>query len=448
MAAVSSLDYPLVAARPARLPTPQDEASPPGKSKGCSSVLDNFSVLCTNTQSLKAHSGELHARARLINATIIAVSESWMDQSVAYIPIPGYEVISRRDRSTNPNRGGIIVYALLTFNCVVLLEHSPVIECSWHIIHSNIGPLLFGLWYRSPSELDLTNVRIFQTEHQKYRVGTMGSILVGDMNIHHVNWLTFSRCNTPEGTSMMRYCHLNNLVQLVKEPTRHCKISNKDYLLDLVITDLKDYIKTSVGVELSDHKTVTCHISIPTPVPTVIPRYCWNFKKANWDALNAAFKRTNWDDVVDSLCANSTVTRVTQYILSVSKQHIPYGILAISKGTHAWMNKKCQDAVQKKCDAQNPEELKNAAIQCSKVLDVAYDKYRDNTKEELIKGSMAKKAWWKMSREVLLAKKTVTSIPPLKSGTLWVTTAKGKADLFAKTFAEKNVLAPQTTTPN
>ena len=65
-----------------------------------------------------------------------------------------------------------------------------------------------------------------------------------------------------------------------------------------------------------------------------------------------------------------------------------------------------------------------------------------------MKGSMNNKAWWKLSRAVLLTKKGMSSIPPLKNGTEWVKTAIEKADLFATTFAAKNVLIPQLHNPN
>ena len=368
MATVDSLVHQRPAAQLLeRLHNPQGEAF--GEAEDPSSSLDSFAVFCTNIRSIKANEAELTARINIHKPEIIAMGETWMDETVSYIPIPGYEVVSRRDRSKDSNCGGVIVYAKTTFNCIVLLEHSKIAELSWHIIHSHLGAILFGLWYRSPSDVDLSKIEAFQTEYIQHSAGTIGSIIAGDLNIHHKNWLTFSRANTPEGTSMMRFCHLNNLSQRVKVPTRTSRQGNK-YLLDLVITDLSEYTKIKVLPEITDHKIVLCSVHIPVPVPTIIPRFCWAFKKAKWNALNTAFKHTDWDTVLNNQNSDASTLRLTQYILSVSKQHIPFGILELSKGAHAWLNKKCEDAIAIKIaavDKPNFKELaENAAIHWQK----------------------------------------------------------------------------------
>ena len=355
MASADNLTSQLELAAPSvRLHIPQDDAL--GEAGVPSSFLDNFSIFCTNSRSIKANAAELTARIEVTDPEIIAVTESWLDNTIPHIVIPGYEVVSRRDRSTSSNCGGVIVYAKVTFNCAVLLEHSKVAELSWHIIHTHLGAVLFGLWYRSPndpSERDyqcdpeMSTIAAFQAEFVKYSVGTIGAIVAGDLNIHHKNWLTHSNANTPEGTSMMRFCHLNNLSQLVKVPTRG------NYLLDLVITDLKEYVRVEVLPPITDHKVVLCKIHIPVPIPIIIPRYCWAFRKAKWDLLNSAFKNTDWDTVLNDQSSDVSAVRLTQYILSVSKQHIPFGILELSKGAHAWLDKKCRMAIAKKCAAMD-----------------------------------------------------------------------------------------------
>ena len=160
-----------------------------------------------------------------------------------------------------------------------------------------------------------------------------------------------------------------------------------------------------------------------------------------------AFQNTDWDNVMDRNCANSTVERLTQYILSVSKQHIPFGVVEFNKGAHAWLNKKCRAAIEDKCKAAGTPAFLAKASKCSEVLAKAFDEYKSRTKIKLQKGKMISKSWWKLSRELLFMKKAATSIPPQKDGSAWVTTAKGKADLFATTFAAKNVLAPEIRTP-
>jgi len=47
------------------------------------------------------------------------------------------------------------------------------------------------------------------------------------------------------------------------------------------------------------------------------------------------------------------------------------------------------------------------------------------------------KQWWKLNRQLLNKKAKMSSIPPLRESATWINDAKGKADLFARTFAGK-----------
>ena len=62
-------------------------------------------------------------------------------------------------------------------------------------------------------------------------------------------------------------------------------------------------------------------------------------------------------------------------------------------------------------------------------------------KSKLKKGS---EEWWKLNREFLENKSKCSSIPPLRDNKEWVNDSKGKANLFATTFASKAKLPPET----
>jgi hypothetical protein len=56
---------------------------------------------------------------------------------------------------------------------------------------------------------------------------------------------------------------------------------------------------------------------------------------------------------------------------------------------------------------------------------------------------LGSKAWWKWNRALLNKARKTTRVPPLRaSAGQWVLDAKGKANLFAQTFASKSVLPP------
>ena len=61
-------------------------------------------------------------------------------------------MITRRDRSLKAKRGGVALYAKTELNCTVTLESSKVAELSWAVVHTNIGPILCGIWYRAKND--------------------------------------------------------------------------------------------------------------------------------------------------------------------------------------------------------------------------------------------------------------------------------------------------------
>ena len=122
MATVQSLPSQLlIAARSVRLQIPQDEASRGpevclGANSSCSEFISSIDIMLMNSRSIKTNSAELAARTDHTKATIIAVCESWLDASIGEITIPGYEIISRRDRAKKKH-GGLCSMPLNCFQC-------------------------------------------------------------------------------------------------------------------------------------------------------------------------------------------------------------------------------------------------------------------------------------------------------------------------------------------
>ena len=85
---------------------------------------------------------------------IVGVVETWLDESVQSLDVPGYNLVSRRDlektQVSGLNHGGIALSARCSGILVTHLQHSTVAERSWHVIHSDVGGILLGLWYRPP----------------------------------------------------------------------------------------------------------------------------------------------------------------------------------------------------------------------------------------------------------------------------------------------------------
>ena len=206
---------------------------------GCRPILDltpfstktKLTIFHVNIRSLSGHLTELTARIKLLPdlPTLVCFNETWLDASIGHIALEGYTVVGRHDRQDGRQGGGVLLFVR---NCyadnVTLLEKSGDAERLWATIHSDLGPYLLCVWYRPPVQGEKATIDSFHSELCKHRADVIGTIVVGDINIHHKRWLRRSSHNTAEGELLHRHCLSAGLQQLVFGPTRG------DYLLDLV----------------------------------------------------------------------------------------------------------------------------------------------------------------------------------------------------------------------
>ena len=80
----------------------------------------------------------------------------------------------------------------------VFLSHSQSAERSWHLLHSDLGAILVGNWYRSPSAPEEA-IQSLRTEIDELRSTTIGIIVIRDINVHHSRWLYHSNGISQEG---------------------------------------------------------------------------------------------------------------------------------------------------------------------------------------------------------------------------------------------------------
>ena len=73
-----------------------------------------------------------------------------------------------------------------------------------------------------------------------------GVFLIGDFNVHSIQWLQFSSHESREGHVLRNFCQRQSLTQCARQPTRNA------YLLDLVMTDMPDDVNIDVLPGISD----------------------------------------------------------------------------------------------------------------------------------------------------------------------------------------------------
>jgi len=367
-----------------------------------------------------------------VKPDIICVNETWLTKSIGEISLEGYVVISRRDRNLGEGfGGGILTLARSEISPnVTELDVSETCERSWVIIHTDQGPYLVGNWYRPPRPGEINSILSFGAELEKHRVGAIGCVLVGDINVHHSGWLRHSAQISVEGRVLHEKCLALGLRQCVQTPTREA------YLLDLVLTDL-DACTTTVLPCISDHKMVQIFLKLIVPVAVVVEREVWDFRSADWDLMRECLEETDWA-VIRSLTPTDGANLIHETIFGMMERTIKRRTLRETKSTHPWLTDEIVNLVAQKNSFPLDVGLQ---AKCSEAMMDAYYSYAAKARAELQSLKKGSKAWWSKSRLLLAQKSKVSSIPALKDTSgKWILVAVDKANLFAKAFSEKNVL--------
>ena len=184
-------------------------------------AVDFTLVHCNLNGCTAKHMAELHAHLQLLDfPAFVALNETKLDSNTpdSQVRLENYTLVARRDRTETKEKksrkkkvqamgcggGGVALFA--RNDCatsVVLLQNSATHERSWLTVHTSLGPLLLGVWYRPPGP-ETASVETLEEEWLKLSDGALGTVLVGDLNVHHLHWLTYSSTavpTTPAGKS-------------------------------------------------------------------------------------------------------------------------------------------------------------------------------------------------------------------------------------------------------
>ena len=110
------------------------------------------------------------------------------------------------------------------------LEDSVIAERFWHTIHTDLGCILFGTWYRPPGSPH-NHIVSLDGELERLSAGMIGCLVMGDLNIWHKSWLKHSPADTWEGKHLHVICKEQKLEAI-------CHGANNRALLDLALSSL------------------------------------------------------------------------------------------------------------------------------------------------------------------------------------------------------------------
>ena len=278
----------------------------------------------------------------------------------------------------------------------------------------------------------------FRDEINRLSTGTVGTVLVGDLNVWHKTWLKFSPANSSDGNLLYDVAQEYGMKQLVKEPTHE-----HGNLLDLVLSSVPFAAHTSVTPKVADHNGVLVAFDVPGTSEILLERYVWDYKRADWGKLRGMITACNWESM-SGMSVDDAAEFLTRTLLEFCAECIPRRKSTKRKKSHPWMTKKCMDALQMKAAHENSPEYDHFSKVCSDTISAEFEKYVQRVRAKVLELPSGSKAWWALSSQLLdkAAPRSLTSALKTSEG-VWVHEPQQKAQLFADTFSKKFVLPPE-----
>ena len=400
-----------------------------------SAFCERIRIWSVNCRKLLKRRAELEARLLHSSVDILCLQETWLSEDVESISITGYSLIGRLDRVLGPKRGfgGVAIFARVSLVDIALVECIVAAERMWCVLHTNLGALLIGNWYRAPDESG-TSIAILKAEIERLRGDFVGILLVGDVNVHHKRWLKHSHSNTELGERLWETCRDLGLKQLVSKPTRG------EYLLDVVLTDVPNLCKTEVLPEISDHRVVNIDLDVGVSHSDPLPRVVWSLKSANWKQLRSDILNKDWRALFDDSDPDGSVQRFCEALLDSCDKNIPRRTIYTKIASHPWLDETCFAAVAAKSAAAGSSEFADKSKLCGEVLRNAFLEYRRKLRARILDLPRHSKEWWRLNKELLYRRAKASTIPPLKIAGELVLDAKKKANALARAFQAKSSL--------
>ena len=156
---------------------------------GEKTIRSELRCLYTNANCLTNKLEELKIRSK--GYDIVAITETWADANItdAELHLPGFTSF-RVDRSSSKG-GGVILYIRSDLQASVSQELTDFrfSECVWCTVKLNMGQLLLGVCYRSPSSSTSNNDTLLRLLDRATSVGSASHIMImGDFNCPAIDY--------------------------------------------------------------------------------------------------------------------------------------------------------------------------------------------------------------------------------------------------------------------
>lgn len=380
------------------------------------------------------------------------VTETKLEPSITdnspKLALDGYS-IERRDRP-NSEWGGCLIYykngiALQRRQALEPTEHEVMIST----IKLNSGTLLLSLLYRPPSHgSEAIDWYTENLDDLQSKTNATTTLLAGDYNAHHREWLQSIRDTDDPGQQTLTLCTTQGLTQLVNGATHQ-----KGNRLDLIMCDMPHLcseVLITPEVGSSDHYLLKTSVALSAIQEPAAPRQVWIYSRADWDGMREELAAMNWDNMLNPNDPELSCTRMTKAILTAMEHHIPQRTLRNFIGKPEWYNEACEKAQAKKQKTwrqykanktpENRFRYNQARNGYTYVSRQAMSEHKNRIKKkmttELKEGS---KLWWWTAKR-LMGEGGKCDIPLLTMGDQTFIRSEEKAECFANIFAEKSTI--------
>ena len=279
--------------------------------------------------------------------------------------------------------------------------------------------------------------------------------ILGDFNVHNVEWLTHSARTDDSGLECELFADSFDLTQLVNQPTRiPDNPDHRPYLLDLFLTTNPEQYDVEVRAPLgsSDH----CLIAVSRIGPArparseVVHSTKWHFGAADWDGLRDFLLDIPWLSF-SSNDPNCLLEHITDFIRAGMEMFIPHNKYTKRSNSPKWFDHNCAKATKHKAIAYNaytksrtPQSynyFKHTQSHAKAVINLAKENFLHKQTNKLLNNPNDSKVYWSTLNSFKNNFAHTSSIPPLKNTDgILVSDPRGKANLLADVFSKNSTI--------
>ena len=426
----------------------------------CPSTSDGLlKFIHWNVNSLSAHDFIRISLIESLNSyndyDVIALTETALNSEISddQLTLNGFLLI-RKDLPPGNTHGGVMIY----YKNSLALRHRPDLENQTNTLVCEVSvdqkkifvSVIYRKFGQTKTEFDTFALNLDLMCKNIKDENPLCSIYLGDFNAHSSEWYTGDDTDY-EGRELLHYFTINELYQLVTEPTY--LVGEKNSCIDLVLIDQPNLV---INCEIIPSLHTNCHhqinqvtINVRSPPPPPFSRRKWHYDRARVDLIKRAIIDYDWVTELNLLATdpNLQVEHLTDVLNNVFINFIPYDDVIIKPKAPPWSTKNISRSYQKYrrvyksfirngCKAEMTQLINSLKEDYTSLVETAKNEYLCRQSQKLSNPNTGIKSYWSILKQ-FLNKNKFPSIPPIFHLNKFVTDFQEKATLFNKFFVSQ-----------